>query len=135
MAQNYFDRDATAGMNAEFSNSMSDFPKTSLKGFSIPRVQTSAELSNSMSDFPKTSLKNVSTPRVQARLLEMAMPVSPPSEITNNIPEKVIQEQKSWSRPAYRSVDEVRKKRTFKEISSSKSWAESYDKQIPDFSS
>ena len=152
MAQNYFDRDATAGMNAEFSNSMSDFPKTSLKGFSIPRVsnsmsdfpktslkgfsiprvQTSAELSNSMSDFPKTSLKNVSTPRVQARLLEMAMPVSPPSEITNNIPEKVIQEQKSWSRPAYRSVDEVRRKRTFKEISSSKSWAESYDKQIPD---
>jgi len=107
MAQNYFDKAATAGMNAEFSNSMSDLPKTSLKGFSIPRVQK--------------------------RLLEMAMTTSSPPEVLNNMPGKIIQEQKSWSRPANKPfVNNPKKKRTFKEISGSKSWAESYDKQIPD---
>eukprot|EP00092_Neocalanus_flemingeri_P010716 GFUD01011542.1.p1 GENE.GFUD01011542.1~~GFUD01011542.1.p1 ORF type:complete len:547 (+),score=131.39 GFUD01011542.1:33-1673(+) len=108
MAQNYFDQEATTKMNEEYSNYMSSLPKTSLKGFSIPKLE-------------KSELQN--------KLLNMAMSGQ---DMQPTFSENTAQQEQTWSRPAAPPVENGSKKRTFQETSNCKSWANDYDKPIPD---
>jgi len=123
MAQNFFDRDATREMDEEYSRRMSSLPKTSLEGFSIPKLV-------------KSESRNVNS-SVQNKLLHMAMSSSDPLHqapnqgVENDWPgNNNPQPNQSWSRPAT-STYKNNKKRTFQESSSSKSWANDYDKPMP----
>merc|ERR1719483_2038160 len=60
----------------------------------------------------------------------MAMPSVEASEIKPNVTGETTEEQ-TWSSAATPFVKSEKKKRTFREMSGSKSWAESYDKPIP----
>jgi len=105
MTRTYIDRDAVRSSSDEEDvvSKFCDLPKTSLRGFSIPKLKNSPVSlttdyteENSNSTFEETVLQ----------------------------PEK----QRTWSKRADRSY---KKKRSFQEISMSKSWAQDYDSAIP----
>jgi len=123
MAQNFFDHEATSKMDEEYSRRMSSLPKTSLEGFSIPKLEKSEAMSINSS--------------VQNKLLNMAMSSGntlhqslDQGNVNSDWFENKSQSNQSWSRPAAAPI-KTNKKRTFQENSTSKSWANDYDKPIP----